>query len=171
MWKYAWVWPVLITVSCGYKIVGWSSTGFTTLAILPVKGTAVTRELTTRMRDALIERCLAGSALKPTDHQGDLTLECELLAYTERTIATDVDGRIERIQFTLISSFVLADSRGKVLWSLPNYQYSDQYAISTGREAYREETVFVQDQAMRTIADLVITNLNLTVTELEDHHE
>ena len=171
MWKLSWVLLSLFIVSCGYKIVGWSSTSYVTLAIRPVKSAPSTRALALRMRDALIERCLAGSALKPTDTAGDLILESGLLSYQERTIATGVDGRIERIQFTLTANFALSDTAGKVLWSLPNYQYSDQYAISTSQESYRDETVFIQDKAMRTIADLVITNLTLTINELEREHE
>ncbi len=123
------------------------------------------------MRDALIERCLAGSSFKPTDRDGDLILESELLDYRERVIATGTDGRIERIQFTLKANFVLTNAQGQQLWALSNYQYSDQYAITTVQDTYREEAVFIQDKAMRTIADLVITNLTLAIAEREGLNE
>jgi len=167
MWKYAWLMLSLLTVSCGYKVVGWSSSQYATLEVRLVEAGPTTRHLTLRMRDALIERCLAGSGFAPVDASGDLVLKTSLSEYAERVIATGTDGRTEQVQFTLKASFYLSTRDGREIWSLGNYQYSDQYAISTSQDSYRDETVFVQDQAMRTMADLVITNITLAISEEE----
>ncbi len=158
---------VLATPGCGYKWVAWSAEGYETLSIEKVSAAPQTRQLSIRMRDALVARCLAGSGLQPVEGNGDLTLTTALRAYRESVAATGVDGRTERLQFAIAADFVLKDRQGKELWSLKNYQYSDQYDISTSQEEYRNETVFVQDNALRTIADLVITNISLAIAEAE----
>ncbi|MDJ0838657.1 MAG: LPS assembly lipoprotein LptE [Acidobacteriota bacterium] len=159
---------LLTTLSCGYKVVGWSSENYKTMVISPVKGSGPeTGRMTTRLRDALIERCLAASGFTPVDDAGDLVLETNLQRYRENVVATDVDGRTLRIQFALSASFVLRDKAGKEIWKLDNYRYSDQYNISTGRDVYRDEAVFIQDNALDSIADLVIANITLAIDELE----
>ncbi len=167
MWKWAWLLLALIAWSCGYKTVGWSSGRYATLAIEPVKSQLESWGLRVRLRDALIERCLAGSTLRPTDETGDLRLQSEILEYSESIIATGADGRTSRLQFTLRANFTLLDREGQRLWGLENYQFSDQYNISITANEYRDEAVFVQDNAFRTISDLVITNITLAISELE----
>ena len=167
--KYlGWVLLATLNLSCGYKLVTWPSSESLTLAIRPVSSASdETRAMRVRMRDLMIERCLAGSGLIPVDEGGALTLSGHLKAYRENVVATDIDGRTSRIQFTLQASFELHDDEGTRLWFLDNYRYSDQYSISTTRSEYRNETVFVQDTALRNIADLVITNITLTLAELK----
>ena len=171
MWRLCLLFTICTTLSCGYKLVGWSSDRYTSLAIRPVQVAATTRTMKVRMRDALIERCLAGSALKPVDTDGDLILDTHLLDYRESVIATGPDGRTERIQFSLRAHFKLKDRAGKVLWQLENYQYSDQIGITISNDVYREEAVHVQDKAMRTMADLVVTNMTLALNEREAEGE
>lgn len=137
------------------------------MAIPLLKGDGPSNEIKVRLRDALIERCLAGSGLKPLDTDGHLTLEGQLLDYREQVIATDVDGRTSRLQFHMRVSFKLTDAQGNQIWSLSNYRYSDQYSVTTRQSSYRDEAVYVQDDAMRSIADLVITNITLAVDEWE----
>ena len=164
------VWLTLLFTlnSCGYKVVGWSSETYGTVAIERVQTASnETRLMATRMRDALIERCLAGSGLKPVTNQADLVLKTRLVDYQENIIATDTDGRTQRIQFTLWAHFDLADQQGKRLWNLNNYRYSDQYRITTTQSLYRDEKVAIQDEALRSMADLVITNITLAIAELE----
>jgi len=153
--------------ACGYKWVGWSSADYAAMAIARVNTTPETRKLGVRMRDALIERCLAGSGLSPVDSDGDLVLSTALRDYRESVVATGIDGRTERIQFLIVVDFLLVDREGKRVWALNNYQYSDQYAISTGQELFRDETVFAQDKALSAIADLAITNITLAIAEAE----
>lgn len=167
MRKWVWLLLPLAAASCGYKTVGWSSGRYATLAIEPVKSDLGSHNLTVRLRDALIERCLAGSGLRPTDETGDLRLQSRILEYRESIIATGVDGRTSRLQFTLRANFALLDRQGQRLWTLENYQFSDQYNISITPNEYRDEAVFVQDNAFRTISDLVITNITLAISELE----
>ena len=156
---------LIATSGCGYKMVSWSSERYKTLAIHPVGANQATRPMAIRMRDSLIESCLAGSAFEPTDQDGDLILSSRLDDYRENIIATDVDGRTAQIQFILKASFYLSDRSGSRLWALENYHYSDQFRISTNANAYRDEAVYVQDEAMKSVADLVITNINLTISE------
>jgi len=175
MWKQLFLGMILLglvlaTTSCGYKMVRWSSDVFQTMAIAPVDG-SVRAEMKLRLRDALIERTLAGSGLKPVDSEGHLVLKSQLLSYGEQVIATDVDGRTRRLQFNMRVSFQLSDAAGNEIRSLKNYQYSDQYSITTRQDTFRDETVFVQDDAMRSIADLVVTNITLAVAEWEQRGE
>ena len=163
---------LITTSSCGYKVVGWSSDTYKTMTISPVKGNGPeTGRVTTRLRDALIQRCLSASGFTPVDGPGDLMLETNLQQYAENVVATDVDGRTLRVQFSLRASFTLRDKTGKELWKLPNYRYSDQYNISTGRDVYRDEAVFIQDNALHSIADLVMANITLAIDELEGSDE
>ncbi len=158
--------------ACGYKMVGWDSRAYETMAIRPVRGSdAETRRMGVRLRDALIESCLAGSALRPTETEGSLILETNLYEYKEDVVATDLDGRTLRIQFSMLATFMVRDAAGKVVWSLDNYRYSDQYNLATGRDAYRDEAVFIQDEALDDIADLVIANITLAIAELETDDE
>ncbi len=153
-------------------MVGWSSETYKTLEIKPVISVQnETRRMTVRLRDALFERCLAVSGLTPNDREGDLALKTTLISYNENVVATDVDGRIQRVQFAILANFTLTDPQGKLIWSLKNYRYSDQFNISTGRDAFSDETVFSQDEALKTIAELVITNITLALEELEQKDE
>jgi len=159
----------LASTACGYKVVGWSSDSHDTMAIRPVQGNDPdTRRMGVRLRDALVESCLSGSALKPTEREGSLILETDLTEYTENVVATDRDGRTLRVQFSMLATFVLRDSEGQVVWSLQNHRYSDQYNIATGRDAYRDEAVFIQDEALDDIAALVIANITLAIEEMKD---
>jgi outer membrane lipopolysaccharide assembly protein LptE/RlpB len=162
---------LLPTVSCGYKMVGWSSGRYKTMTIRPVSAAPSAQSLALRTRDALIERCLAGSGLTPVESDGDLRLDTRLIEYQERVIATGIDGRTERVQFTFRADFSLTDREGRVLWQLDNYQYSDQYGIATVQEEYRDEKIFEQDSALRTIADLVITNISLAISAEEAEND
>lgn len=121
--------------------------------------------LRVRMQDALITRCLAGSGLQPRGQDSDLHLSGRLVNYVENVIATDPDGRTKTIQFNFVVSFSLKDKAGKTLWSLNSYRYSDQFDVSTRQAAFRDEAVFLQDEALRAVADLVITNITLAVNE------
>jgi len=153
-------------------MVGWSSETFKTLTNKPVKSLDnETRRMTVRLRDALIERCLAGSGLRPGDRDGDLVLDTTLISYKEYVVATDVDGRTQRVQFALLANFSLTDTSGRLIWTLKNYRYSDQFNISTGRDAYSDEAVYSQDEALKTVADLVITNITLALEEFVQDHE
>lgn len=156
---------------CGYHLVDWNVTGFKTLEIEAIQTNETTRSLRTRMRDALIERCLSGSALQPVDEGGDLRLRCELVRYRQSVIATAADGRTTRFQFELLGNFTLKKPTGETLWRLSNYRYSDQYSISTSQNEYRDEAVFEQDIALKTIADLMITNISLALIELGRENE
>jgi len=161
-----------MTLACGYKMVGWSSETYPTMTILPVQGSGTeTRRMAVRLRDALLESTLAGSALRPVERDGSLVLETTLYAYEENVVATDRDGRTLRVQFSMRATFSLRDAAGEVVWSLPDYRYSDQYNIATGRDDFRDETVFVQDEALANIADLVIANITLAIEELESSDE
>ncbi|CAM2066480.1 Lipopolysaccharide-assembly [Sulfidibacter corallicola] len=152
-------------LGCGYHLVDWSSASYATLAVKPVDGSAPTSVVRSRMRDALITRCLAGSALRPVDSEADLALHSTMSQYRENIIATDTDGRTKSVQFTFVISFELRDRQGKVIWSMRNYQYSDQYEKTTSQGAYRDEVVFLQDKALRAVADLVVTNISLAIAE------
>lgn len=154
-----------LMLGCGYRVVSWSST-YQTLDVRAPNVVDGTRDLGPRMQDILVERCLAASALQPAGAYSDLSLTTTLHAYRENVIATGIDGRTSRIQFDLRASFRLQDRAGKQLWALQNYRYSDQYEVSTLQTTYRDEAVFVQDQALRAMADLVITNITLVVSEL-----
>lgn len=154
------------TLGCGYKVVGWSSS-FDTLTIAPVTGGMRDASMKLRLRDALMERCLAGSGLRPVDSDSDLKLSTEIRDYREQVIATSVDGRTERLQFTIHLNFELVDRQGQVIWSLYDYQYSDQYSITTTQARFKDEAVFEQDNGLRSIADLVITNITLAIDEME----
>lgn len=172
MWRYYFLaFSFLFFTGCGYKLVGWRSDLYTTVDIrtVPLKGELV--KLSYRMRDLLVERTLAGSGLTPLSGDTDLVLESRLLDYRENVIATDRDGRTKTSQFTIRASFKLLDRQGKVIWSLDNYQYSDRYDISTNAAEFRDELVEVQDQALKSIADLVVTNITLAIAEMEAQHE
>lgn len=157
----------LMLCSCGYKMVGWSDEIYQTITIKPVTGTEnQTRRMGVRLRDALVQSTLAGSALKPVERDGQLTLETTLAEYREDVVATDLDGRTLRLQYSIRASFTLKNQQGAVVWSLNNYQYSDQYNIATGRDDYRNEAVFSQDNALEDIADLVVANITLALDEL-----
>ena len=171
MWKSVFLLLVLITLGCGYKVVSWSDENWQTMAVRPIEGDPSGQVMRLRLRDALIERCLAGSGLRPTDHSGDLILTGKLLSYSERVIATDTDGRTQRLQFNLRASFKLKNKDGETIWELKNYQYSNQYSITTSQASFRDESVLEQDDAMKNIADLVITNITLAIHEWERIHE
>lgn len=156
---------------CGYKMVGWSSSTYKTLVIAPVTGTVRAEDMKLRLRDALFERCLAGSGLNLVEADGHLILKSRLSEYKEQVIATDSDGRTRRLQFNMKVSFQLLTPQGQKIWKLSDYQYSDQYSITTSQASYRDEAGFVQDDAMRSIADLVISNITLAMTEWEQTHE
>lgn len=171
MWKVVALLALFCTTGCGYKLVEWESKRFQTLTVLPVSGPVPNNEMKIHLKDALIERTLAGSGLRPIDRGGQLALETVLSEYSEQVIATEPDGRTSRLQFTLRASFTLKDQSGTVIWTMANYQYSDQFSISTAQGSYRDETTYVQDDAMRSIADLVVTNMTLAVNEWEHTHE
>ena len=159
---------ITTTCACGYKLVDWHSELFATIGIPPVSAEGPARSLAPRLHDALIERCLAGSSLQPVKaHDADLVLKSRLNGYRENIIATDSDGRTKRVQFTMNVTFELWRG-GTKLWSLSNYQYADQFQVSTTQVEYRNESIYVQDQAMDAVAELVAANVALVIQELEE---
>lgn len=163
-----WLIALLLMLSgCGYKVLRWDSGSGQTLYIAPVQASKSTALLSTRFRDALRQQCLLKSDLEPVNHEpSHFKLIARLDSYDEAVVATDVDGRTRRIQFSIRASFELVDQAGTLLWSLPSYQYADQFDLTTTDSIYRDEAHLVQDEALRDVADLVMTNM---VLALMDH--
>lgn len=167
-------WPIfllpLLFLNCGYKVVGWSSAKYRTIEVAPVRteGVGEAHRLGFRLRDALMTRFIASSGLRPTRENADLVLRSTLLDVGQTTFATATDGRTERLQLALIASFELVDANGQRLWFLDNYRYTEQIQVSTTSASYTDETVLVQETAMRTVADLVVNNVALVISELGD---
>jgi hypothetical protein len=141
---------------------------YRTVNVRQVQGSGDAARFAYRLRDALLERLIAGSGIRPVDGAADLQLEARILSYQENVIATGADGRTRDIQFNIRADFFLYDADNEQLWSLRNYQYSDQYQIATTAAQFREETVFTIESAMNDMADLVISNMTLAITRREE---
>lgn len=152
---------------CGYHRVALDSEIYQTVNVRPVQGSGDAARLAYRLRDALLERLIAGSGIRPVDGAADLQLQARILSYQENVIATGADGRTRDIQFNIRADFFLLDAEEAPLWSLRNYQYSDQYQISTTAAEFRDETFFTIEDAMNDMADLVISNLTLAIARRE----
>ncbi len=162
--KYAWA--LILVSGCGYKTVKWHEADARSLFIAPVSASSGTAPLSARLRDALRERCLTKTTLVPVNRlPSDYALEVHIDSYEESVVATDVDGRTRRIQFSIRASFKLIDAEGATLWHLPAYQYADQFQLSTTRVGYRDESHLVQDEALKSVADLVMTNIVIALME------
>lgn len=160
----------LTCAGCGYKMVAWSSANYRTVEVLPVQalGTGEAHELRFRLRDALMTRFLSNSGLKPVVQDADLVLSTNLTNVGQETLATGTDGRTERLQLTVVASFKLLDAQGQELWQLENYRYTEQIPVATTTQSYTDETVRVQEAAMSAIADLVVRNVSLVISELAE---
>lgn len=160
----------LTSLSCGYKMVAWTSDTYQTIEVLPVEavGLGEVHELTGRLRDALMTRFLASSGLNPVKQAGDLTLRTTLKNVDTETLATANDGRTERLQLALVARFELLDRNGQQLWLLDNYRYTEQIAVAISTRSYVDETVDVQEASMRAVADLVVNNVTLVISELDE---
>lgn len=158
----------LAWLGCGYKVVGWSSSEYQTVEVAEIRaeGQNGTHRLAFRLRDALITRFIANSGLRPVKENADLILHTTLLDVTQTTLATATDGRTERLQLAIRASFELVDAAGQRLWYLDNYRYTDQIKVSTTTGNYTNETVQVQELAMKAVADLVVNNVALVISEL-----
>jgi len=151
---------------CGFRVVPWVSQSYRVVYIAPVAAHTEHTQLSVRLQDALIRQCLASSGLTPVSKPGaDLTLKTKLTVQDDQVVATDADGRTRRLQFAIRVDFVLTDRDGQVIWRLENYRFTEQYEISTTSERFRDEAVFVEDTALETIADLVVTGFSLTLTQ------
>lgn len=160
-----------LLTSCGYHRVSLDSELYQTVNVRSVSGTGDAARLAYRLRDSLLERLIAGSGIRPVDGAADLQLEARILSYQENVIATGSDGRTRDIQFNIRADFFLRDSNGEQLWSLRNYQYSDQYQISTTAAEFRDEAFFTIEDAMNDMADLVISNMTLAITRREEERK
>lgn len=160
----------LLTLGCGYKVVSWTSPGFKTVEVAPVNASGIgeSQELSFRLREALMTRFLSNSGLRPVTENADLVLKTTLSQVNQTTLATGTDGRTERLQLALNASFELENSQGERLWQLENYRYTDQIEVSTTSQGYTDETVSVQEAAMKAVADLVVNNVSLVIAELGD---
>lgn len=149
-------------------MVAWQSPSHASIFIAPVRTDAHHRHLGQRMRDALVVQCLSASGLTPVDRsKADLILDTALTSYEEQILGTDSDVRTRQVQFVLHADFKLVDRDQNLLWSLERYRYQEQYNITTTSSAHRDETEYVQDQALRTIANLVVTQFALVLAEAE----
>lgn len=154
--------------SCGYHRVALDSDKYRTVNVRQVQGSGDASRLSYRLRDALLERLIAGSGIRPVDGTADLQLEARILSYQENVIATGADGRTRDIQFNILADFLLFDAENEQLWSLKNYQYSDQYQVSTTASSFRDEAFFTIEAAMNDMADLVISNMTLAITRRDE---
>ncbi|MCB1052321.1 MAG: hypothetical protein H6510_15830 [Acidobacteria bacterium] len=155
-------------LGCGYHTLNWAHGQWRVLWIDTVQSEGTHRKQATRLEQLLHERTQAGTGMK-TVRSGtsyDLKLSTRLKSYSEQVLATDVDGRTKRLQFFMVFDFELKDLEGKVLWSLPDYAYSDQYELSTQVGApFRDDLVTSQDTALRNVADLVIANFSMALAK------
>jgi hypothetical protein len=159
---------LLMTTACGYKILSWQSGQREVLWLSPVTFSPTQRDLGVRLEEFLLERCHSGTSLDivRSGESFDLHLKSELRQYDEQVVATDLDGRTRRLQFSIRLSFVLEDRQGVVLWRLSDYELSDQYELTTRLgQGFRDEKVATQEQALRKVADLVASHLTLALAD------
>ncbi|MCB1044166.1 MAG: hypothetical protein KDC35_14585 [Acidobacteria bacterium] len=157
---------LFICSACGYRVIRWDEQEGRTLYIAPVEVVSESAPLAVRFRDALREQCLTKTNLVPVNREpSDLMLITKVVTYQEHVVATDVDGRTSRMQFTVSASFQLVNAEGETVWQLPVYQFSEQYQLSSTSAVYRDESKSVQDEALTDVADLVMTNIVLALME------
>jgi len=158
----------LMLAGCGYRMMTWSSERYQTIHIADVTAGARDSELAVRLQNALIERILGSSGLSPsTIVDSDLVLHSEVTTHEDQVVATDVDGRTRRIQFTIRADFRLLDRDQNLLWQLDDYRFTDQYEVSTTSQSYRDEAVFIEDTALQAVSDLVVSSFSLALAERE----
>lgn len=163
---------MVLWMGCGFQVVSWTPSRFSTIHVAPVSSSTAHREMAVRLQDALIQGCLSFSGLKPvTSADADLILHSRILDYSEQILATDVDGRTKRLQFSVRAEFTLHDAQGKTLWRLANYPFSEQYEISTTASGFKDEAVYTQDKSFFVVADLVITSFTQALSKEPSDHE
>jgi len=157
---------LLSTACCSYQILSWKTGRQEVLLLSPVSFPPTQRDLGVRLEEFLLERCHSGTSLDivRSGEAYDLHLKSQLRQYDEQVVATDLDGRTRRLQFSIRLSFVLEDRQGVELWRLSDYELSDQYELTTRLDrGFRDEKVATQEQALRKVADLVASHLTLAL--------
>ena len=163
---------ILLTLNCGYRLVNWDNSDYKSVYVKPVITQAIHRPHAALFQHALNDRCLAMSGLNlVSSAQADLILETTLHDVSETIIATDIDRRVRQVQFTLTSSFKLVDKQGVILWEMKNYQFSDQYEVSTSRGVYKNDAASSMNLAYRNIAEMVVTHFSVYLNQHERQND
>ena len=153
--------------SCGYHVAGKGDLvpkDIHTIAIPPFGNATLRYRLTDKLPQALSQEFIARTRYKiiADPNQADAVLKGTVVNFVTYPILFDqVSGRASGLQINLTMQVSLTErATGKVIWTRPNYTYSDRYEISvTNTNQYFEESAPALDRLSRSVARDVVTSI------------
>ena len=158
--------PLLLS-SCGYHVAGKGDLvpkSIATIAIPPFSNATLKYKLTDRLPEALSQEFIARTRYKIVSdpNQADAVLRGTVVNFVSYPILFDqVTGRASGLQVNLTMQVTLTErATGKVIWTRPNYIYSDRYEISvTNTNQYFEESPTALERLAHSIARDVVSGV------------
>lgn len=158
--------PLLVS-SCGYHVAGKGDLvpkNIQTIAIPPFGNATLRYRLTDKLPQALSQEFIARTRYKiiADPNLADAVLKGTVVNFVTYPILFDqVSGRASGLQINLTMQVSLTErATGKVIWTRPNYTYSDRYEISvTNTNQYFEESAPALDRLSRSVARDVVTSI------------
>jgi Lipopolysaccharide-assembly len=157
----------LFAAGCGYHVAGKGDLvpkNIQTIAIPPFGNGTLRYKLTDRLPQALSQEFIARTRYKiiVDPNQADAVLKGTVVNFVTYPILFDqVSGRASGLQVNLTMQVSLTErATGKVIWTRPNYTYTDRYEISiTNANQYFDESVPALDRLSKSVARDVVTSI------------
>jgi Lipopolysaccharide-assembly len=167
--RLRWLAPVLVLplASCGYHIAGKADLvpkNIHSIAIPPFANTTLRYKLTDRLPEAISQEFIARTRYQIVNDPGqaDAVLRGAVVNFLAFPILFDqVTGRASGLQVNVTMQVSLTErATGKVIFSRPNYVYSDRYEIAvTNTNQYFEESEPALERLSHKVAADVVTSI------------
>ena len=158
---------VVLLTGCGYHVAGKADLvpkNIQTIAIPPFGNSTLRYKLTDRLPQAISQEFIARTRYKiiVDPNQADAVLKGTVVNFVTYPILFDqVSGRASGLQINLTMQVSLTErATGKVIWTRPNYTYTDRYEISiTNANQYFDESVPALERLSRSVARDVVSSI------------
>jgi outer membrane lipopolysaccharide assembly protein LptE/RlpB len=148
---------------CGYHVGGTADLvpkNLKTIAI-PAFGNVTTRYDLGRMLPEDISREFLSRTryrVVSDPEQADAVLTGSVVRFVSSPTTADASGRATAVQATVILQLTLKDhATGAVLFTRPNFEFHERYAISVSPEDYFDESGVAMMRLSKSVADSVVT--------------
>ncbi len=156
----------LLTVSCGYALVGTGSflpPEVKTIQVPAFVNRTTRVELEQRVTQAIAEEVVSRGRLRlvTSPAEADVILRGEVQSFNINPVAFNEQGRATQYQVSVTAKIELVNHRqdDKVLWKNDNYLFTENYAIDIATaDAFDQESRAIREIAER-FSRSVVTNL------------
>jgi hypothetical protein len=154
---------LIALAGCGYHVAGNADLlpkSLKTIAVPAFANVSTRYDLARMLPEDIAREFLSRSRYRvvPDPEQADAVLTGSVVRFTSFPTTADTSGRATAVQASVILQLTLKDrATGTVLFTRPNFEFKERYAISVSPEDYFDESGVAMMRLSKAVADSVVT--------------